>query len=121
MKQRIKYLLILLSISALAIQGCEEKRHHKLFGSWILEGSGKTSKEIKGFTLGKNGLASTINEPRHHYERWVLKNNNLIIEGKLIADSCFTPLSDTFYVEYVSKEELIVFRNEIKYHYIKEQ
>ena len=58
MKQRIKYLLILLSISTLAIQGCEEKRHHKLFGSWILEGSGKTSKEIKGFTLGKCYLAN---------------------------------------------------------------
>ena len=121
MKHNVKYLAILLSIGILSLQGCDEKHHQKLFGSWILEGSGNTSKEIKGFTLGKNGLASTINEPRRHYEQWFLKDNYLIIEGKQITDSCFAPLSDTFYIEDVSKENLILFRNEIKYHYIKEQ
>ena len=66
---------------------------------------GNTSKEIQGFTLGKSGLASTINNPRYHYEKWKLKNECLIIEGKLITDSCFVPLSDTLYIKYIDKKQ----------------
>ena len=45
----------------------------------------------------------------------------LIISGKYLSDSNFTNISDTFYIKYVDDNRLIVNRNNIKYHYKKEQ
>ena len=120
-KSTKRNIAILLSIGLLCIFGCTSQEETYLYGSWIWEGSGNTSKEIKGFTLGKDGLASTINIRQNHYETWLLDDNALIIEGKKIKDTCFYFLSDTFYIKSLTKDRLIVTHNDKKYHYKKEQ
>ncbi|MBO7226244.1 MAG: hypothetical protein J6V33_01505 [Bacteroidales bacterium] len=111
----------LLFIGFICIFGCTSKEETYLYGSWIWEGSGNKAEEITGFTLGKGGLASTINIRKNHYETWLLDDNALIIEGKKIEDTCFTFLSDTFYIKSLTKDRLVVIYNDKKYHYKKEQ
>ena len=116
----IKYLLP--SVFLLLAVGCTYKSgKNQLYGSWITEGYGKKAQKIKGFTLGRNGLASTINNPRFHYETWKRDGNLLIICGKEIKDTCFLPLIDTFYIKEVTEKNLVIVNsgNEIKC--IKEQ
>lgn len=117
-----KGLVICLSAIGFAcVVGCKSHRETDLYGSWIWDGSGNTAKEITGFTLGEEGLASTINVRHNHYEAWLLDDNALILEGKRIEDTCFSFLSDTFYIKSLTKEHLVVTYNDKKYHYTKEQ
>lgn len=118
MKHRLIYILPIASL--LIMNGCRKTQNH-LYGSWILDNGKTESKDIHGFNLGKSGYASAINNPRQQYEQWRLDDNMLIISGKYLSDSNFTNITDTFYIKYVDDNRLIVNRNNIKYHYKKEQ
>ena len=118
MKHRLIYILPIASL--LIMNGCRKTQNH-LYGSWILDNDKTESKDIHGFTLGKSGYASAINTPRQQYEQWNLDDNMLIISGKYLSDSNFTNVTDTFFIKYVDDNRLIVNRNNIKYHYKKEQ
>ncbi len=100
--------------------GCNPKKHH-LMGSWLEEGTKNTSEEIRGFTLGKNGIASSINTPKLQYKTWDIDDDLLIINGKEIQDTCFLPKSDTLLIKRVTKKKLILLREGIRHHYVKEQ
>jgi hypothetical protein len=116
-----KNIAIVLTVGLMSIFGCTSQEETYLYGSWIWEGSGNTAEKITGFTLGKEGLASTINIRQNHYETWLLDDNALILEGKKIKDTCFAFLSDTFYIKSLTKDRLVVTYNDKKYHYKKEQ
>jgi hypothetical protein len=83
-----KSIAIVLTVGLMGIFGCTSQEETYLYGSWIWEGSGNTAEKITGFTLGKEGLASTINIRQNHYETWLLDDNALILEGKKIKDTC---------------------------------
>lgn len=76
-------------------------------GSWIEPVPGMPDM-VQGFTLEKDGTASSINMATLQYEKWSKNGNQLILSGKSIGNHQTLSFSDTLTIEELTADKLIL-------------
>lgn len=62
----------------------------------------------RGFTLGNNGIAASVNNSATQYKAWHRKSDTLWLSGKYYSDTSVTPFIDTMIVQTLSHDSLVV-------------
>jgi len=100
---------------ALAFTACSET---SIEGSWVEPVPGM-EQMMQGFTLEKNGKASSINMATLQYETWERSKNLLILTGKSIGNSQIITFSDTLTIEELTTEKLVLKKGNATFYYQK--
>lgn len=74
-------------------------------GSWVEPIPGNES-EIQGFKLNEDGTASSINMHTLLYQKWVLKQDKLILTVKSIGNHSSSVDDETYTIELIGKNSL---------------
>lgn len=86
-------------------------------GKWVEPIPGMEG-QVQGVCLEKGGKARSVNSATLLYEKWEQKGDTLILSGKSLGNGVTIDFSDTYLIEKLSDDELIL-KNEdltIKYH-----
>lgn len=82
-------------------------------GKWIEPIPGMPSK-VQGFSLEKDGAAHSINMATLVYDSWKYSGNKLILTGKSIGNGATSDFSETWNIEKVTKDSLVVMRGNLR-------
>ena len=74
----------------------------------------------QGFTLHADGKASSINTATLSYEAWEKQGNQLILSGQSIGNHQTITFSDTFAIEKLTQDSLILRKGLLKLEYGRE-
>lgn len=109
--------LFLMTVAAFFVSGCNEK--NQLEGSWVCPVPGQDN-SVQGFKLEKGGKASSINMETLKYERWASPDkNHIIFSGKSIGNGQTIDFSDSFEIEEIKSNVLILKQGETRQIYEK--
>ncbi len=108
--------VILAGVAALALSACGEKG--SLVGMWIQPVPGMGGIE-QGFMLKADGKAFSVNMSTLSYEAWQEKDNRLILSGKSMGNHQTIEFSDTFDIEKLTSDSLILRKNDLKLEYAR--
>ena len=100
-----KFNWMLASLSAGALLACGESE--SLVGKWVQPVPGMPQME-QGFVLEEGGKASSVNMATLAYEKWEKQNNRLILSGKSIGNHQTIAFSDTFAIEKLTQDSLVL-------------
>lgn len=88
-----------------------------LDGKWVEPIPGMEG-QVQGVCLEKGGKARSVNSATLLYEKWEQKGDTLILSGKSLGNGVIIDFSDSYVIEKLSDDELVL-KNEdltIKYH-----
>lgn len=108
---KLHKLLFLLPVFAATIMaGCSNDADVYI-GTWRRIPSGDSL--YRGFTLGSNGIAASVNQSETQYNSWHRKRDTLWLSGQRFNDTSVAPFIDTFIVKRITEDSLVV-RSESK-------
>ena len=109
---------ILFFVTTLFLFSCSDDQN--FLGTWRTLDSNDSTQVYQGFTLGKNGIASSVRDPLNQYNHWSAKNGNLLLSGKRFSDTSVVDFTDTLKIETFSGDTLVVKVGKIKKLYFRE-
>lgn len=80
-----------------------------LSGKWVEPIPGMEDR-VQGFALEKDGQASSINMATLRYESWQRQGDKLILSGISIGNGISSNFSDTYTIEKITPDRLILKR-----------
>jgi hypothetical protein len=107
----------LIGISALALSACG--KNDNLAGKWIQPVPGMPQM-TQGFTLKEDGSASSVNMATLKYESWKEENGKLILSGKSIGNHQTLDFTDTFAIEKLTEDSLIIKKGSLEMTYTRQ-
>lgn len=96
---------VFVAMALFAVCGCSDGNDVYL-GTWrrIPEGDSL----YRGFTLGTNGIAASMNETTTQYNGWHHKGDRLLLSGQRFTDTTVVPFTDTLIVKKITADSLVV-------------
>lgn len=91
----------------------------EITGSWVQPIPGQES-SMQGFKLEKDGKASSINMYTLVYENWEKQGKYLILSGQSVGNKQTLAFTDTFEIEKLTPDNLVLKRGEYSASYIRE-
>ena len=91
-----------------------------LSGKWVEPVPGMEDR-VQGFSLAKDGQASSINMATLRYETWQRQGDKLILSGTSIGNGISINFSDTYTIEKITADKLILKRGEETKTFTREQ
>lgn len=104
-------------ISIVILTACNKAN---IEGSWVEPVPGMPEMQ-QGFTLEKNGKATSIHMATLQYQSWKQEGNLLILSGQSIGNHQTISFSDTLILEKITPESLIVIQNEVGRKYLRSE
>ena len=101
----------------LALLSC--KADENITGKWVQPVPGMQQME-QGFTLESGGKASSVNMATLKYETWEEKDGSLILSGKSIGNGQTIAFTDTFAIEELTQDRLVLRKGSLKSEYSKQ-
>lgn len=89
-----------------------------LLGTWIEPVPGNKN-EIQGFTLKKDGSASSINMVSLLYQNWEVKGDKLVLTVKSIGNKTSSINNEIYRIISINKSYLYLKKNKMDYVYKK--
>lgn len=89
----------------LLCSSCKRQKVH-IVGDWVVPA--KDMSRAEGFSLGKGGIAASINNSTEQYAQWSLKKRRLVLEGKRFEDGYVHEFSDTMQVKKLTEKSLVL-------------
>lgn len=108
---------ILTSLSILLFTGCTH--NESIIGTWIQPVPGQPGNQ-QGFTLKKDGQASSVNMATLSYDTWKREDSLLILSGKSIGNRLTLSFSDTLHIERLTRDSLVLRQGELVLLYARE-
>lgn len=108
---------VLTSLSILLFAACTN--NESIIGTWIQPVPGQPGNQ-QGFTLKKDGQASSVNMATLCYDTWKRENSLLILSGKSIGNRLILSFSDTLNIERLTRDSLILKQGELVLLYTRE-
>ncbi len=109
--------VILTAFSIIALSACTQSDN--LIGKWT-QAVPNMPQMKQGFTLHADGKASSINTATLSYEAWEKQGNQLILSGQSIGNHQTITFSDTFAIEKLTQDSLILRKGLLKLEYGRE-
>ena len=109
--------LIMAGLSSLGLLACGESE--SLVGKWTQPVPNMPQME-QGFILKEGGKASSVNMATLSYEKWEKQNDRLILSGKSIGNRQTIAFSDTFAIEKLTKDSLVLKKGTLRLIYGRE-
>lgn len=109
--------IALAGLSALALAACGKNAN--LAGEWIQPVPGMPQM-TQGFTLKEDGSASSVNMATLKYESWKEENGKLILSGKSIGNHQTLDFTDTFAIEKLTEDSLIIKQGSLEMTYTRQ-
>ena len=109
--------LIMAGLSSLGLLACGESE--SLVGKWTQPVPDMPQME-QGFVLEEGGKASSVNMATLSYEKWEKQNDRLILSGKSIGNRQTIAFSDTFAIEKLTKDSLVLKKGTLRLIYGRE-
>ena len=109
--------LIMAGLSSLGLLACGESE--SLVGKWTQPIPNMPQME-QGFVLEEGGKASSVNMATLSYEKWEKQNDRLILSGKSIGNRQTIAFSDTFAIEKLTKDSLVLKKGTLRLIYGRE-
>ena len=94
-----------LVLAMLFLSGCTDDVAAYM-GTWKRVADGDSM--YRGFTLGGNGIAASINNTETQYNAWHRKRDTLWLSGKRFTDTTVLPFTDTMTVKKLSQDSLVL-------------
>lgn len=117
MKRTIAPLTIIAVIMLSFFYSCSEGTSEYI-GTWRRMPEGDSL--YRGFTLGGNGIAASLNQTETQYNAWHRKRDTLWLSGKRFCDTAVTPFTDTLIVKKKTDRRLVVLHNGTTLEYERE-
>lgn len=92
----------------------------KLIGSWTQPIPGQEESR-QGFTLQPKGQASSINMSTLLYKEWQVKNDSLVLDGESIGNGQNIAFTETFFIERLTPDTLILRREQLYLVYTRDE
>lgn len=89
-----------------------------LLGTWVKPVQGNKS-EVQGFTLKKDGSASSINMVELLYQNWEVKDDKLVLTVKSIGNKTSSIDKEIYKIIAINKSYLYLKKDKIDYVYKK--
>lgn len=109
--------LIMAGFFTLTLLACGESESP--VGKWVQPVPNMSQME-QGFILEEGGKASSVNMATLSYERWEKQNDRLILSGKSIGNHQTIIFSDTFAIEKLTQDSLVLRKRELRLGYGRE-
>ncbi len=107
--------LSLAAVLCLVLTACGQ-RQSAIIGDWIIADSIPAT----GFSLGSNGLASSIGHPETQYLKWSLRKQTLFLSGKHYHEGRAIDFTDTLVITtFDPKKELIAWQHQYKKRFVR--
>lgn len=87
-------------------------------GEWVEPVPGMAN-QMQGVNLEKGGKASSINMATLQYEKWEQRDDILLLSGKSIGNGMTISFIDTFTIEKLSADELMLKKGDFVVNYKK--
>ena len=116
MKNRIKTISLSGLVTSIVFSSCTV---NSIVGSWV-EPVPAIENNIQGITLKKGGTASSINMATLQYEKWEQHGSRLLLYGKSIGNGTTISFTDTFNIEKLTKEDMVLKKGELTIKYKKQ-
>ena len=104
----MKVKLLCAFIAAVLASACSNQIL-SLEGNWVEPIPGMEDR-VQGFSLAKDGQASSINMATLRYEAWQRQGDKLILSGTSIGNGTSGSFSDTYTIEKITADKLILKR-----------
>lgn len=112
-----KLTTFIIGVSTLTLCACGAKE--SIVGKWVQPVPGLPEIE-QGFVLEADGSASSVNMATLAYDGWERLDNRLILSGKSIGNHQTIAFSDTFAIEKLTQDSLILKRGMLILEYTRE-
>ena len=116
MKNRIKTISLSGLVTSIVFSSCTV---NSIVGNWV-EPVPAIENNIQGITLKKGGTASSINMATLQYEKWEQHGSRLLLYGKSIGNRMTFSFTDTFNIEKLTKEDMVLKKGELTIKYKKQ-
>lgn len=93
------------AVALLAAAGCSDDSS-EIAGTWKRIEPGDSL--YRGFTLGGNGIAASLNQTTTQYNAWHRKRDTLWLSGIHFADTAAIPFTDTLLVKKITDDSLVI-------------
>ena len=90
-----------------------------LEGKWVEPIPGMED-QIQGISLEKDGKASSINSATLQYQSWVRQGDTLILSGQSLGNGQTIDFVDSYQIEKLSDDELILKSDDMTINYHKQ-
>lgn len=77
-------------------------------GTWKTVQTSDSTYAYEGFTLGINGIASSVRDPLNQYNHWKKKDGRIMLSGKRFTDTSVAAFTDTLEIKKFSGDTLVV-------------
>ena len=91
-----------------------------LVGKWVQPVPGMPAME-QGFVLEEGGRAASVNMATLTYEAWEVEDGRLILSGKSVGNRQTISFSDTFNIEKLTSDSLVLRKGRLKMGYGREK
>lgn len=114
-----KTLLTLPFIAISLLASCGDD-NQSLVGTWKTLQTSDSTHAYEGFTLGTNGIASSVKDPLNQYNHWKAKDGKIVLSGKRFSDTSVVAFTDTLKIERLSSDTIVVSNGDMVKTYFKE-
>lgn len=91
-----------------------------LEGKWVEPIPGMED-QMQGISLEKDGKASSINSATLQYRAWVRQGDTLILSGQSLGNGQTIDFVDSYQIEKLSNDELVLKSDDMTINYHKQQ
>ena len=102
--------------SAMGLAACGESG--SMTGTWVQPVPGMPQME-QGFVLRADGTAASVNMATLAYESWKVEHDRLILSGKSIGNGQTIAFSDTFAIDKLTADSLVIGKGALKLKYAR--
>lgn len=110
-------LSFLVVVVLFAVSGCSDDVAEYM-GTWRRIPAGDSI--YRGFTLGGNGIATSVNLSTTQYNTWHRKRDTLWLSGKRFTDTSVVAFTDTFLVKKITHDSLVLLSDKEKLRFARE-
>lgn len=108
---------VFVAVALFAVYGCSDDAAEYI-GTWRRIPAGDSI--YRGFTLGGNGIAASVNLSTTQYNTWRRKRDTLWLSGKRFTDTSVVPFTDTFLVKKITHDSLVLLSDKKKMRFARE-
>lgn len=91
-----------------------------LVGKWVQPVPGMDAM-VQGFVLEEGGKAASVNMATLTYEAWAVEDGRLILSGESVGNRQTISFSDTFNIEKLTSDSLVLKKGRLKMEYGREK
>lgn len=108
---------LLLSAVLFLLSACSD---NQLVGTWVQPIPGQEN-AVQGFTLNKDGSASSVNMHTLIYKSWQQEGNILKLSGESLGNGQIITINEEFLIKQLDKKSLILQRGTTDFNYRRQQ